>query len=108
MHNDAANGRWLHFGNDEFYVAIQQNADHEKKRDISYKHDGMNHLGFVVTELESILNRLTEAGYAISEASGMLSHPYRRRVYLFDGNGFEREFVEYRSSAADQRNDYSV
>ena len=53
MHNDAANGRWLHFGNDEFYVAIQQNADHEKKRDISYKHDGMNHLGFVVTELES-------------------------------------------------------
>lgn len=107
MHGDIDLGDWVHFGNDDTYLALQQNRVHEPRRDNTYRHDGINHLGFVVEGLDELIARLDKAGYQPSDASDIDTHPFRSRVYFKDGNGFEWEFIEYRSDKAAERNDYS-
>ncbi len=99
-------GEWMHFGNDETYLALQQNRQHSDRRDSTYENDGINHLGFVTDNLDELLERMEEAGYKPSDASVLDGHPFRRRAYLFDKNGFEWEFVEYLSDRPEERNEY--
>jgi catechol 2,3-dioxygenase-like lactoylglutathione lyase family enzyme len=108
IHGDPARGRWMHFGNDRFYVALQQNGEHSGRGDTTYQHDGINHLGFVVTGLDEIIARLKTAGYEMTPASAMKEHPHRRRAYFFDGNDVEWELVEYTSEEVAERNDYKL
>jgi catechol 2,3-dioxygenase-like lactoylglutathione lyase family enzyme len=107
LHGDASLGRWVHFGTDTFYVALQENATNSPRSDVTYEHDGINHIGFVVEELDALLSRMRDRGYELSPASAMEDHPHRRRAYLFDGNGVEWEFVEYLSDERSERNDYT-
>ena len=108
IYGDPARGRWLHFGNDQFYMALQQNGKHSGRQDTTYHHDGINHLGFVVTELDDIISRLKVAGYELSPESAMKDHPHRRRAYFFDGNDVEWELVEYTSEKLTEMNDYKL
>ena len=103
-----AKGRWVHFGTDEHYIALQQNARPEGRRDTTYRNDGINHIGFVVTGLDEIVSRANDAGYELSPVSAMKGHPHRRRAYFFDGNGIEWELVEYLSDDSSERNDYKL
>ena len=101
-------GDWVHFGNDESYLALQQNRQPSPRSDTTYTNDGINHLGFVVDDMPALVQRMGSAGYQSTPTSIMDGHPHRRRAYFFDGNGFEWEFVEYLSEKADERNDYSA
>ena len=103
-----ARGRWAHFGIDSHYVALQQNFQPSGREDVTYRNDGINHLGFVVSELDEIIRRANAAGYELSPASAMDAHPHRRRAYFFDGNNIEWELVEYLSDEASERNDYQL
>ncbi|XOV89047.1 MAG: VOC family protein [Pseudomonadota bacterium] len=106
LHDDPDLGEWVHFGDDECYIALQQNVLHAGRVDIPYSNDGINHLGFVVESLDQLLLRLAELNYHPTEASVLDGHPHRRRAYIIDGNGFEWEFVEYTSKLAAERNAY--
>ncbi len=107
MHGDPRLGQWVHFGTDEHYVALQENSQHSGKHDVTYTHDGINHIGFAVEDLDQLIVRMQREGYELSAASAMDSHPHRRRAYIFDGNGVEWEFVEYTSELPEEKNDYS-
>jgi catechol 2,3-dioxygenase-like lactoylglutathione lyase family enzyme len=91
---------WVHVGTDSTYLCL--NEDGEEIR--AAKGPGLNHVGFVVKDAESIRVRLEQAGY--EEGFVPDPHPYRQRIYYMDGNGIEWEFVEYHSEDPNERNDY--
>lgn len=101
-----SSGTWVHFGNDETYLALQQNTEHAVRSDVSYTNDGINHLGFVIDDVDGLVSRMSEAGYQLTAASAMEGHPYRKRAYFLDKNGFEWEFVEYLSNDPAGKNLY--
>ena len=96
--------RWMHVGSDDSYLAISEAADSENESDSFHWH-GVNHLGFEVDDAESVKRRLEAKGYR----EGFLAEPhqYRKRVYFFDREGNEWEFVEYLTDDVAKRNDYS-
>ncbi len=100
-------GRWLHFGNDEFYLALQEVDRGVSILDRTYSEAGVNHLGFVVDNLPEVIETLEAAGFTMSAASSMGHHPHRDRAYFFDQCGFEWEFVQYSTDKNSERNDYS-
>lgn len=98
--------RWAHVGTDRFYIALQEpniGAEPSVRRP-SYVNYGVNHLGWVVENVEEVSRRLEQRGYK----KGMPGepHPYRKRAYYFDNAGFEWELVEYLSEGAAERNAY--
>ena len=95
---------WVHLGTDHLYIALCQHHKHHARKDQTYLNDGINHLGFVVDDLDTLCKRLDAEGYQHS-VDGEES-PYRRRTYYYDNNGFEWEFVQYLSSEPDKRNEY--
>ena len=66
---------------------------------------GTNHLGYEVDDVEALRSRLAAAGY--HESTVPNSHPHRRRVYFYDAEGNDWEFVQYLSDDLEERNDYS-
>ena len=66
----------------------------------------MNHLGFEVDDVESLRERLTAAGFRDSTYPN--NHPYRKRVYFYDADGNDWEFVQYLTDDAALRNDYDM
>ena len=107
LHGDPTRGVWCHFGSDEIYLALQENQHHSPRQDIPYTHDGINHIGFVVEDLDDVMNRLQNAGFEPTQASVLEGHPWRRRAYFIDGNAMEWEFIEYLSEDPAERNNYS-
>jgi hypothetical protein len=97
--------KWLHIGTEETYLALEQISLQDKGTRRPYKDVGINHLGFVVEDVDSIAERLTNAGYR--ESISVEPHPYRKRVYFFDNNLIEYEFIEYLTDDFAKRNDYS-
>lgn len=100
-------GRWLHFGDDQNYLALQQINRGTAAEIAGYLESGVNHLGFVVRDLPDLTERLKAAGYEMTAASAMGHHPHRDRAYFIDRCGYEWEFVQYHSMDASKRNDYS-
>jgi catechol 2,3-dioxygenase-like lactoylglutathione lyase family enzyme len=99
--------RWLHVGNDETYVAVNEATQEPPEPWVSYAgKPGTNHLGYEVDDVEGVRRRLVEAGYRDTTVPN--DHPHRRRVYFTDVEGNDWEFVEYRSSDPAQRNDYAL
>jgi len=97
--------RWVHLGTDTTYLAIEDRGATQKGPHEPYVNPGVNHLGFVVKDVDAVSKRLTGAGY--SEGLSSPDNPNRRRIYFFDKEGNEYEFVEYIKSDFDSRNDYS-
>ncbi len=91
---------WLHIGTDKTYLALNQ-----PPRKVSEPSPRLNHVGFVVDDADAVRSRCIDAGYK----EGMVPdpHPHRIRVYIFDHEGLEWEFVEYHSGDSNERNDYS-
>lgn len=98
--------KWLHIGTDETYIALESVSSKDEGSRRPYRDVGINHIGFVVKDVEVITRRLKEAGY--KESISVEPHPYRKRVYLYDSDGIEYEFIEYLSDDFSERNDYSL
>ncbi len=91
---------WVHIGTDDTYLALNESS----KRDTAG--GPLNHLGNVVDDVDSLADRLLEAGF--HEGIIAPSHPHRKRRYFHDTDDIEWEFVEYLSDDPDQRNDYAT
>lgn len=95
--------RWVHVGTQETYLALNDGAAGKVRG--AYESAGVNHLGFVVDDVEAVKQRLLKAGF--KEGFVPPEHPHRRRVYFNDSDGFEWEFVQYFSNDPALRNDYA-
>ena len=91
--------RWLHIGTDDSYLALNDRVSTLPQAQT------LNHLGFVVDDVEAVASRLIKAGYKRSFPKTL--HPHRIRDYFLDESGTEYEFVQYLSSNPEERNDYS-
>ncbi|MCH8622530.1 VOC family protein [Undibacterium sp. TS12] len=103
-----ANGqrRWVHVGNENVYIALQQ-AEPGSQPQMprrTYENYGINHLGWVVDDLDAVMSRLNQRGYKLSLL--ISNEPFRRRAYYHDAAGFEWEMIQYLSDNNEERNAY--
>ena len=98
--------RWIHFGTDQTYIALEEMVSPTESDRKPYKDDGINHIGWVVDDLEGIRDKAIAAGYRTGELRLEGDGPHRTRVYIFDSVGNEWEFVEYLSESPSERNVY--
>jgi len=92
---------WLHFGDDYQYLAFGDNGT-GNNRDLSAHNTGLAHFAFTCSNLDDVVSRLKEAGFAIDKEGA--TEPHRKNVYFIDPDGFEVEFVEYLSDLPEERN----
>ncbi|EPJ46308.1 MAG: lactoylglutathione lyase [Osedax symbiont Rs1] len=83
---------WLHFGDDYQYIALNDNGVGEN-RELAGHQIGLAHLAYVTDDIESVIQRLSDAGYQVSNNGDQ--QPYRRNVYYIAPSGLEIEFVQY-------------
>ncbi|MFT7517246.1 MAG: lactoylglutathione lyase [Myxococcota bacterium] len=85
--------KWLHFGGATDYVAIEEARVNAPLDRGEYMRPDINHIGFAVSDLAAVKERLLAAAYtegmAVEPDGGLL------RAYFFDEDGFEWEFIEY-------------
>ena len=99
--------RWVHIGTDDTYLALNEATGESGERWVPYSgKPGVNHLGFEVDDAEALRKRLLAAGFRDSTYPN--NHPHRNRVYFYDADGNDWEFVEYSSALAEERNDYTL
>ena len=104
---DSNGNRWLHIGIDNTYFALEQATKEPIEKWIPYEgYPGVNHFGFEVGDVDALKDRLKTAGYKDSTVPN--SHPYRKRVYFYDPEGNDWEFVQYLSDDPSKRNDYML
>ena len=101
-----AQRRWVHFGSQHTYIAIEDRSGPADSPHEAYHHPGLNHFGIVVDDVVSLMQRMIDAGYR--EGTHVLGHPFRKRCYFYDEAGLEWEFVEYLSQVRAEKNDYSA
>ena len=100
-------GRWVHIGTGDCYIALNQATEEPAEPRVPYGGlPGVNHLGYEVDDVEALRKRLTQAGYRDSTFPN--SHPHRKRVYFYDADGNDWEFVQYFSEDLSDRNDYDL
>jgi len=106
VRHDSGRGpsRWVHLGTDTTYISITQMPP-PAEGELEHQRPGVNHVGFVVDDVDALYERMQAAGYR--EGFVPSPHPSRKRVYFLDHDGMEYEFVEYYSQEAAERNDYS-
>ena len=68
--------------------------------------DDLVALGWEVDDVDALRERMRHAGYRDSTVPN--NHPHRRRVYFYDPDGNDWEFVQYLSSDPAERNDYGA
>ncbi|MGJ8744621.1 VOC family protein [Polaribacter sp.] len=95
--------RWVHIGNDNYYIALQATHQDSKPKDKNqtYINFGINHIAFIVSDLETITRKLLEAGY--KQGKETPTEKYRKRAYYYDAAGFEWELVEYLSEKPSEK-----
>jgi catechol 2,3-dioxygenase-like lactoylglutathione lyase family enzyme len=99
--------RWVHFGTDHTYIALTQARGDSDTRWTPYGGaPGVNHLAYEVDNVEALRERLESAGYRESTVPNR--HPFRKRVYFYDPDGNDWEFVQYLSDDPAQRHDYTL
>lgn len=99
--------RWVHVGTEESYLALQQATQPAAAAPTPYGGAPMvNHLAIVVDDVGSLRERMQAAGYQDSTVPNR--HPHRKRVYFYDPEGNDWEFVEYLSELPEEKNDYRI
>ena len=99
--------RWVHIGTDDTYIALSQATVEPKERWTPYAGiPGVNHLAYEVDDVEALRERLKSAGYRDSTVPNI--HPDRKRVYFYDRDGNDWEFVQYLSDDPAKRHDYML
>ena len=94
--------RWVHVGAGDTYIALFQ----ARQPYVELHGVPLNHLGYEVDDVEEIRRRLLSAGYR--ENLQPNAHPYRKRVYFYDPEGNEWEFVQYFTDETAKRHDYEL
>lgn len=99
--------RWMHYGTDETYIALAEASVEPADRWVPYAgKPGVNHLGYEVDNVDALRERLVNAGFEDSTIPN--NHPHRKRVYFYDADGNDWEFVQYFSDNPKERNDYEL
>ena len=103
-----AGKRWAHVGTDRSYIALQAPNGPQRPEQAreTYVNFGFNHLAWVVEDCDAVVARLEAGGYRRGIETA--SHPHRKRVYYYDGAGFEWEILEYLSDDPAEFNDYDL
>ena len=99
--------RWMHIGTGDTYIALNEAT--KESADLKSPYDGLpgiNHLGYEVDDVDAIRERLVAAGFRDSTYPN--NHPHRRRVYFYDADGNDWEFVQYLTDDVALRNDYDL
>ena len=96
--------RWVHLGTDDTYIALNLA---KRQRGTTHKGTPLNHLAYEVADVEQLRSRLRAAGYK-ENTQVPNAHPYRKRLYFYDPEGNEWEFVQYLSDDPAKRNDYEL
>jgi catechol 2,3-dioxygenase-like lactoylglutathione lyase family enzyme len=98
--------RWAHVGAGNCYIALQEPHLDSEPADCHrpYKDYGVNHIGWVVDDIDATIDRLKAAGY--EEGLPGESSRFRRRAYFYDSAGFEWEIVAYNSEDLSERYSY--
>ncbi|MEQ8241436.1 MAG: VOC family protein [Cyclobacteriaceae bacterium] len=96
---------WVHLGDDDTYIAINQAKQNDLKVDKNYDSIGINHLGFVVQDVEEIANNLLSNGYERDYPKQV--EKFRIRDYFADADGNQYEFVQYLSEVVQKKNSYT-
>ena len=104
---DSDGDRWVHIGNDTTYIALNNSTQKDSSDWTPYSgKPGVNHLGYMVDNAEQVRSRLLAADYIESTVEN--NHPFRKRLYFYDPEGRDWEFVEYLSEKLEERNDYTL
>jgi catechol 2,3-dioxygenase-like lactoylglutathione lyase family enzyme len=99
--------RWVHVGINETYIALNQANPGEELRGKPYSgRIGLNHLAYEIDDAGALRKRMLAAGY--EESTPPNSHPHRVRVYFYDPEGNDWEFVHYLSDDPAERHDYDL
>jgi len=99
--------RWLHLGTDDTYIVLNPTKPDAQRNWVPYRGEpGVNHLAYEVDDAEALRARLSAAGYR--ESTPPNAHPHRKRVYFYDPEGNDWEFVQYFSKDPAERNDYKL
>jgi catechol 2,3-dioxygenase-like lactoylglutathione lyase family enzyme len=99
--------RWVHVGTDETYIALGQSRQEPATPWKPYDGvPGVNHVAYEVDDVDRLRKRMLAAGYR--ESTPPNNHPYRRRLYFYDPEGNDWEFVQYLSKDPAERNDYTL
>lgn len=99
--------RWMHIGTDDTYIALTEASEEPAEEWIPYSgRPGVNHLGYEVDDVEALRARLAAAGFRDSTYPN--NHPHRKRVYFYDADGNDWEFIQYFSDDPGRRNDYEL
>jgi catechol 2,3-dioxygenase-like lactoylglutathione lyase family enzyme len=97
----------MHIGTDDTYIALNESSDEPAEKWVPYDgKPGINHLGYEVDDVDALRERLAAAGFKDSTYPN--SHPHRKRVYFYDADGNDWEFVQYYSDDPAERNDYEL
>lgn len=96
---------WVHLGDDDTYIAINQATQTDLKIDKNYDAIGINHLGFVVPNVEEIANNLLSNGYKRDFPKEV--EQFRIRDYFADADGNQFEFIQYLSDTPEEKNSYT-
>ena len=98
----------MHIGTDDTYIALSPariELDGKKFKPYSGM-PGVNHLAYVVEDADAVRDRLLAAGY--KESTVPNEHKFRKRVYFYDPEGNDWEFVQYYTDDPAKRNDYDL
>lgn len=98
--------KWVHLGDDDTYIAINQALSTDQKVVKNYDQAGINHIGFVVPNVSEIADRLLNKGYHRSYPKQV--ETFRIRDYFADTDGNEFEFVQYLSNVPHEKNSYDA
>ncbi|TNE81252.1 MAG: VOC family protein [Gammaproteobacteria bacterium] len=96
--------RWVHVGTDDYYLTLNDGAE-GNNRDLTGHTPGLAHLGFVVEDVELVIQRLEYAGFEPRTRGA--EDRFRKTVYFVEPSGFEFEFMEYLSDDPREKNHYS-
>lgn len=98
---------WLHIGTDNTYIALQEaNSENASEWKPYSGAPGVNHLAYEVDNVDELRKRLLAGGF--QESTVPNSHPFRKRIYFYDPEGNDWEFVQYLSENPAERNDYDI
>ena len=83
--------RAMHIGNDDSYLALFE-AEKPGRTPVDYTGCGLNHIGFVVADIEPYRQRLKELEINIHFEP---DYEPGKRIYFYDPDGVEIELVAY-------------
>lgn len=95
---------WLHVGTATAYLALQSGGEGHALDWTSHR-TGVKHVGLVVSDLNAVVARLTEAGFPLDHWGGATA--YRRSAYFVEPGSVQFEFMEYLTDDPALRNHYA-